>query len=178
MSRILIGLASLNSVVLLMAFTVGFLSEGRANMTPAGPLSQAQRMFTIHLIAGLSAALLTLLLHSLIFTYFIGTGRWVQEVVKAYRLPESLRQQARRLKSSAFPYILGSILLVITTAVLGAATDRGLLDRNIHLALAALAVGFNFWSYLAEYRAVVANSELISHVMDEVNRMRLERGLE
>ena len=178
MSRILIGLASLNSVVLLMAFTVGFLSEGRANLTPAGPLSAAQRMFTIHLISGLSAALLTLLLHSLIFTYFIGTGRWVQEVVKAYQLPETFWRKSRTLKMQALPFILGSILLVMTAAILGAATDRGLLDRNIHLALAALAVGFNFWSYLAEYRAVVANSELITHIMDEVNRIRRERGLE
>jgi hypothetical protein len=165
-------------MVLLMAFTVGFLSEGRVNVSPGVPLSDAQRMFTIHLIAGLSAALLTLLLHSLIFTYFIGTGRWVQEVVKSYRLPESLWNQSRRLKSSAFPFILGSILLVIITAILGAATDRGLLDRNIHLALASLAVGFNFWSYVAEYHAVVANSELINQIMNEVTRMRSERGLE
>ena len=178
MSRILVGLASLNTIVLLMAFTVGFLSEGRVNVSPGVPLTDAQRMFTIHLIAGLSSALLTLLLHSLIFTYFIGTGRWVQEVVKAYRLSESLYDQSRSLKSRAFPYILGSILLVITTAILGAATDRGLLDHNLHLALATLAIGFNFWSYVAEYHAVVANSELINHIMGEVRRMRQERGLE
>jgi hypothetical protein len=171
-------LASLNTIVLLMAFAVGFLSEGRVNVSPGVPLTDAQRMFTIHLMAGLSAALLTLLLHSLILTYFIGTGRWVQEVVKAYRLPESLWEQSRRLKSRALPYILGSILLVITTAILGAASDRGLLDRNIHLALATLAVGFNLWSYFAEYHAVVANSELINQIMVDVKRMRRERGLE
>jgi hypothetical protein len=178
MSRILVGLASLNTIVLLMAFTVGFLSEGRVNVSPGVPLSEAQQMFTVHLIAGLSSALLTLLLHSLIFTYFMGTGRWVQEVVKAYRLNESLFEKSRRVKSRAFPYILGSVLLVIATAILGAATDRGLLDRNIHLALASLAVGFNVWSYFAEYGAVVANSELINQIMSEVTRMRHERGLE
>lgn len=178
MSRILVGLASLNTIILLMAFTVGFLSEGRVNVSPGVPLTDAQRMFTIHLIAGLSSALLTLLLHSLIFTYFIGTGRWVQEVVKAYRLSESLYATSRGLKSRAFPYILGSTLLVITTAILGAATDRALLDGNIHLALACLAVSFNFWSYLVEYQAVVANSALITDIMSDVTRMRRERGLE
>ena len=178
MSRIVLGLASLNGIVLLMTFAVGFMSEGRVNVSPGVPLTDAQRMFTIHLIAGLSSALLTLLLHSLIFTYFIGTGRWVQEVANAYRLSESLHEKSRRLKSRAFPYILGSILLVIMTAILGAATDRGLLDPNIHLALAALAIGFNFWSYFVEYHAVVANGELLSQIMDVVKRMRRERGLE
>jgi hypothetical protein len=178
MSRILVGLATLNTIILLMAFVVGFQSEGRVHVSPGVPLSDAQRMFTVHLIAGLSATLLTLLLHSLIFTYFIGTGRWVQEVVKSYGLPESLRSQSRGLKSRTFPYILASTLLVITTAIVGAATDRGLLDRNIHLALATITIGSNFWSYVAEYQAVIANSELISQIMGEVTRMRRERGLE
>ena len=54
----------------------------------------------------------------------------------------------------------------------------GIIGRNIHLALATLAVGFNFWSYLVEYQAVVANGELINRIMGEVTRMRRERGLE
>lgn len=178
MSRILIGLGSLNALVLLVTVAVGFLSEGRANVTLDLPLTESQRYFTIHLISGLSAALLTLLLHSLIFTYFIGTGRWVQEVAKAYRLPESFWNQSRKLKLQALPFILGSILLVIAAVTLGAATDRGMLDPNLHLAVAVLAIAFNGWSCVTEYRAVSANSELILRIMEEVTRQRRERGLE
>src|SRR5262245_36460233 len=118
MSRILLGLAGLNSAILLLTFTVGFLSEGRAQVQPELPLTEAQRMFTVHLMSGLCAALLTLLLHSVVFTYFIGTGRWVQEVVKAYGLANSIWARARVLKMQALPFILGSIGLVIATATM------------------------------------------------------------
>ncbi|MBI3466061.1 MAG: hypothetical protein HY000_23855, partial [Planctomycetes bacterium] len=110
-------------------------------------------------------------------TYFMGTGRWVQEVVAAYRLPESLWDQTRRLKQRTFPLVLGGILLIIGTAALGAATDRGLIDRNLHLAGAVLAISFNFWGYLREYVAIRANGELLDQIMGEVTRMRRERGL-
>lgn len=177
MPRIFVGLASLNTLALLATFAIGLVSEGRANVTADTSLSDAQRNFTLHLFGGLSASLITLLVHSLVLTYFIGTGRWVQEVVKAYRLPESMWSESRGLKMKALPFILLSILLVIATATLGAATDRGMLDHTFHLALAVLAVACNLWSYVWEYQAIEGNGQLIARIMDEVNRMRRDRGL-
>ena len=171
------SLALLNAVALLATFTVGFLCEGRANVSADVPLTVYQQRFALHLLAGLFTAVLSLVVHSLALTYFMGTGRWVQEVVAAYRLPDSLWNQARQLKQRTFPFLLGSILLIIGTAALGAATDRGLIDRNMHLAVAVLAISFNFWSYLREYVAIRANGELLDQIMGEVTRMRRERGL-
>jgi hypothetical protein len=178
MSRILLGLAGLTGIILLLSFTVGFACEGREYVHADVPLTPAQRLFTVHLLSGLLASLLSLLLHSLVFTYFIGTGRWVQEVVQAYGFPGSIWERARALKMRALPFILGSILSVIAAATLGAATDRGLLDRNAHLVAAVLAVGCNFWSYLREYQVVAANNQLIIEIMEQVNRKRRERGLD
>jgi hypothetical protein len=177
MSRILLGLSGLNTIVLLGTFTVGFLSEGRARVQPDSALTEAQRIFTLHLFGGLAAALLTLLLHSLVLTYFIGTGRWMQEVIKAYSLPATPWERSRALKIQALPYILGGILSVILAAVLGAAADVGRIDRNYHLVIATVAVAFNFWSYVREYRVVAENGDLISGIMDDVKRIRTERGL-
>ena len=177
MSRIFMGLAFLNAVALLATFSVGLLCEGRASVSTDVPLTISQQWFAIHLLAGLFTAVLTLVVHCMALTYFMGTGRWVQEVVAAYQLPDSLWGQARRLKQRTFPFVLGSILLIIGTTALGAATDRGLIDRNLHLALAVLAVGFNFWSYLREYLAIRTNGDLLDRIMGEVNRMRRDRGL-
>ena len=177
MSRIFISLALLNAGALVATFTVGFLCEGRANVSADMPLTVSQQRFAFHLFAGLFTAVLTLVVHCLALTYFMGTGRWVQEVVAAYRLPETLGNQARLLKQRTFPFVLGSILLIIGTAALGAATDRGLIDRNLHLAGAVLTISFNFWSYFREYVAIRANGELLDKIMGEVNRMRRERGL-
>src|SRR5262245_56682037 len=177
MSRILLGMAGLNSIFLLVTFAVGFVCEGRAYVGPDASLTAAQRLFTFHLLGGLAAALLSLLLHSLVFTYFIGTGRWVQEVVKAYGLPGSHLENTRALKIRALPFILGSVLLVIATATCGAATDRGMLDRNVHLIIAVAAIGVNFWSYLREYQVIVANNQIIVNIMAQVTSMRQELGL-
>src|SRR5262245_56576921 len=98
MSRILLGMAGLNAIILLVTFAVGFACEGRAQVRPDEPLTDAQQIFTFHLLGGLAATLLSLMLHSIVFTYFIGTGRWVQEVVKAYGLPGSIWEHARALK--------------------------------------------------------------------------------
>ncbi len=178
MSRILVGMASFNALVLLAAFSVGFYCEGRVQVQAGSSLTDSQKLFTYHLLSGLSATLLTLLLHSLIFTYFIGTGRWVQEVAKAYQFPEPFWERSRELKRKALPLILVSIMLVITVATLGAATDLGMLDSNFHLALAVLAIGCNFWSFFREYALVRANGEIITQIMTEVKRMRRERGLD
>jgi hypothetical protein len=178
MSRILLGMAGLNTILLLVTFGVGFVCEGRAYIGPDASLTATQRMFTFHLLGGLAAALLSLLLHSLVFTYFIGTGRWVQEVVKAYGLSGSLLENTRALKIRALPFILGSVLLVIATATCGAATDRGLLDRNVHLIIAVCAIAVNFWSYLREYQVVVANNQIIVDIMAQVTQMRRELGLD
>jgi hypothetical protein len=177
MARIFVGLAVLNTLALGATFAVGLFAEGRADLTAETPLSEAHRYFTLHLFGGLFSSLITLLVHSLVFTYFIGTGRWVQEVVKAYRLSESIWNESRGLKLKALPFILVSIALVITTATLGAATDRGMLDSTIHLALAVLALGCNLWSYVWEYQAIEANGNLITGIMAEVTRMRQQRGL-
>ena len=171
------SLAWLNAGALLATFAVGFLCEGRANVSAEVALTVSQQRFAIHLLGGLFTAVLTLVVHPIALTYFMGTGRWVQEVVAAYRMPESIWIQARQIKQRTFPFVLGSILLIIATAALGAATDRGLIDRNLHMAGAVLAIGFNLWSYLREYEAIRANGELLDQIMGEVTRMRRERGL-
>ena len=166
MPRIFVSLATLNALGLLATFVIGFLSQGRA-----------EKMFAVHLIGGLFTTVFTLLVHSLAYTYFMGTGRWVQEVVEAYKLPDSLFQRSRTLKSRTFVFVLVSTLLVIATVTCGAASDRGMLDVNFHLVLSVIAIAFNFWSYLFEFRSIRSNGELLDQVMHEVRRIRKERGL-
>ena len=178
MPRIFIGLASLNAVALLLTFAVGLFSDGRSNLEAEGSATDAQELFTVHLLAGLATAVLTLLVHSMAYTYFMGTARWVHEVVVAYSLPESIYAQASALKSRTFLFVLVSMLLVITTAVCGAACDTGFIESTSHLTLAIAAIGFNFWSYVVEYRSIQANGSLLERVLSDVRGIRHEYGLE
>ena len=77
--------------------------------------------YQIHFLLGLFAVLVTLAVHCLIFIYFLGTGRWVKEVVLAYRLPDApLPRLTRELKRRTFPLALLAMLVPIATAAAGA----------------------------------------------------------
>jgi hypothetical protein len=178
MSRIFVGLAALNTGFLVATFTIGFFAEGREGLASGSADAAALWPFTVHFLLGLFTTLLTLLVHSLAFTYFIGTGRWVDKVVSCYSLPRDLWNQSRSLKMRALPAILGGIFLVFAATMLGAAVDRGLVGSTLHMTVAMAAILFNLWSYLREYRALSANGGLIDYIMGEVKRMRRERGLE
>jgi len=83
MTRIFCTLAVIQALTLTGAYGVGVVSKLRdAVQQPSDPT------YIMHFALGLAAALLTLLLHCLVFTYFLGTGRWVKEVTLAYELPD------------------------------------------------------------------------------------------
>jgi hypothetical protein len=166
MKRIFTTLAVLDAGLLLAAFSLGV-----ANKLGAG-------LFMVHFWLGLLAAIFNLLVHCAIFTYFLGTGRWVKEVGIAYSLPdEPLPKLTRELKRSTFPPALFGMLITIAAAAAGAAAQVGVWAWQIHLALGILTLLINAWAFMVEYRNVRTNAEVIERVLIEVDRIRAERGL-
>src|SRR5262249_15685075 len=106
MIRIFSVLAAVNFSGLIASFTVGWMSKLRGSR--CNPDDQP---FLVHFLCGLFTAITTLLVHGLIFTYFLGTGRWVKEVTLAYDLPdEPLHKTTRELKRKTFPPALFAML--------------------------------------------------------------------
>src|SRR5713226_2281106 len=99
MTRIFLTLASLNALGLLASFLLGVTSMLRDGVkNPSDPIYQ------IHFLVGLFTAIATLLVHCIIFTSFLGTGRWVKEVGLAYSLPDAnYPRTTRELKRTVFP---------------------------------------------------------------------------
>lgn len=173
MTRIFTTLAFINSVALLASFAVGVVSKlGDAVRKPHDPT------FMVHFYLGLFTAIVTLLVHCLIFTYFLGTGRWVKEVGIAYGLPdELLPRQTRELKRWTFPPALMAMLITIATAAAGAGAQLKEWPWMVHASLATATLAINFWAFVVEYRNVRANGAVIEAVLQEVDRLRAERGL-
>ncbi len=135
-------------------------------------------VFVIHFLLGLTTAIGVLFVHCIIFTYFIGTGRWVKEVGLVYNLPdEPLLKLTRKLKAWTFPWALFAMLSVIATAAAGAGAQLQAWHENIHATLAGLTLGLNLWAFHIEYRNVQRNGQLIQALLAEVDRIRQERGL-
>jgi hypothetical protein len=173
MSRIFSVLAAVNAVGLLASFVLGWMSKLQGSR-----FDRDDPTFMIHFLCGLFTAICTLLVHCLIFTYFLGTGRWVKEVTLAYDLPDApLHSTTRQLKRKTFPPALFAMLVTIGTAAAGAGVQLQDWSWLVHFIGACLAILVNGWAYVVEWRALKRNEEILAATYREVDRIRAERGL-
>lgn len=170
MHRIFLGLAVTVGTLLLVSFVTGFF-------VPSG---QGGAWHDLHFLISLFAAMATLLVHSIVYTYFLGTGKWVLEVVRVYELPDWVKATAIKNKRRAFPFVLWSMLLVGAASWLGAATDtRKAMNATWalwHLGISSLAMGFNLVAFFIEYASIVAQARLVLEVKDQADRLREARA--
>ncbi len=172
MTRIFTILAVVDSLLLFLSYGFGVASKLSAGAKTGHPT------FWFHFLLGLAAAMMTLLVHCLIFTYFLGTGRWVKEVKLAYDLPDApLPRLTRDLKRRVFPPALFAMLAAIATGAAGAAAQVEAWPWEIHATLATLTLFVNLWAFRLEYRCLQTNIGVLDDVMREVDRLRALRGL-
>lgn len=167
MSQLFLVLAGINLIALVVTFVVGCLSA----------FFQVN-IYVTHFTLGLYTSIGTLLVHCIIFTYFLGTGRWVKEVVLAYRMPdEPYHKATRELKRKVFPPALFAMLIAIATSAAGAGAQLAVWHWTIHFTLAILTLVINVWAYGVEYRCLQQNAAVLDGVLVEVDKIRAERGL-
>lgn len=140
-----------------------------------------------HMMTGLAGLVFAALVHAIVFTYFMGTGRWIEETSRAYHLPDDTHQTSQSIKYRLMPGMTCGIVLLVVTGALGGAADpaspvefAGWLGMNAattHLVVGALTIAVNLAVHIHEFRSIERNGELIEGVMSEVKRIREERGL-
>lgn len=173
----------LGTMALLAAFWLGW------RIGDAGSLDRTvQGRVTLHLLWGLGALCGCVFVHAIVLTYFLGTGRWLEETARAYHLSDEWQQQSYHLKWRLYPWMLLAILWLIVTGAFGAAADpasavgftgfAGLSAAQVHLSVAVGALTFNGVVSIIEYRALARNAALVAAVLAEVRRIRLAKGLE
>lgn len=140
---------------------------------------------TLHMLLGLAAALVTILVNSITVTYFIGTGRWCREVCDTYQLEPRLLDKSARLKRTAFPWSVAGIVATITIVSFGAASDPSALGAaraqqwvSFHWLAAVLGIGVIAYAFYRQVIAVGANYEVIEEILREVNAIRAAKGLD
>ena len=138
----------------------------------------------VHRLGGVAAALLVVLVNSIVVTYFVGTSRWIKEVSETYRLDAKFTAESNRIKRRAFPWATMSMLAVVVLIALGGACDPSTGQPNTeawvtpHLIAAFVVLGFLGWASVVEWNYIYANQQVIAAVLTEVKRIREERGLE
>lgn len=184
MNRIFVTLAIASMSFMAATFLIG-LSLGDVS-NPADV--DVQRWATVHRICGMLAAVGVTFVHSIVVTYFIGTSRWCKEVVTTYQLEKEPMVESTQLKRRTFPVAVLSMLTVVGIAALGGAADPaaamklqplgGIGWNHVHLAGAVLGMCWIGYSLIIEWNNIQANGRIIAGIMQEVRRIRMERGLE
>jgi hypothetical protein len=183
MTRIFTTMAALNAFALLITTGFGiayFLDLQQGAVAPGADQPLGATWHMAHFVFGLFTVVFTLLVHCLIFTYFLGTGRWVKEVARAYQIPdEGYPRATREFKRQVFPPALFSMLIAIAAAAAGAGAQTQTWPWWSHMLLAGLTLLINFWAFGVEYRIVNANGKVLDQIMEEVNQRRQvgERGV-
>ena len=141
-----------------------------------------------HIITGVGTAVFGALVHGITFTYFMGTGRWVEETSRAYQLGDTFLQRHRTLKYRMLPGLTAALVLLVLLVASGAASDPasvlrfkgwfGLSAAEIHLTAAIVVVTANLLVHIHEFRCIENNSGIVEEVLAEVRRIRADRGLD
>jgi hypothetical protein len=183
--RIFLTLAVLANVTMLISLVLG-LQIGDP-LTAGGLDPAVNRRIGTHILIGLGALTGTMMVHALIFTYFMGTGRWLEETSSAYKLAPQWYQQNQKIKYGVLPGILISFLMVIATGSFGAIADPataaslekvfGIPDASLHFGMAVSTWMVTMIINFTQYFAIAGNSAIVDGVLAEVRRIRIERGL-
>lgn len=130
----------------------------------------------IHFLFSLLTVLTLLGIHSIVYTYFMATNKWAKEVVRVYQLPDWFNTEAKKNKTRAVRFVMGSMTMIALTAWLGAAADtRGSAYSIWHLGVAAAAFAYNLGAFVVEYGLIVAHARLLMELKDQADRLRAER---
>ena len=182
MKRIFLTLATLATGLLLATIVLGL------NVGDAKKLDQAtQSGISTHMLIGLGALTFATLVHAISLTYFMGTGRWIEETSNAYSLGDSFYTQNQKIKYGTLPGMIVCMLLLVSTGALGAIADPatpmsldgtlGLTGARIHFVGAILTVIVNLLTNFVQFVAISRNTNVVDSVLEEVRRIRQERGL-
>lgn len=182
MVRIFLPLAGLSACFLLIALILGVMIDD-----PRTPSAAVQASVQHHFLAAVGALVFATFVHAIVLTYFMGTGRWIEESSSAYRLDPGFHRQSTRIKYRTIPLMVICFLLLLLTGALGAAADpaspwqakgwAGMTPSTIHMAAALTTLAANLVVTWLEFIALEKNGELVDQVLAEVRRIRLEKGL-
>lgn len=129
-----------------------------------------------HLGVGLFGAVFTVAAHSLLILFMIVTGRVLKEAMRARPLPPQFLDELNTFfaKKTAYPVALLAVLSIVAAAVLGYAHRGFGVSPVVHWTLGIAALVFNLFAIPLEYRALLANQDLLDRAAGELDRIDRE----
>ncbi|NOT02807.1 MAG: hypothetical protein HOP29_19585 [Phycisphaerales bacterium] len=163
MPRIFASLAVGDLIVLSAAAVFGLLVDG-------------ERVYPQHFGLALFAALLTVLIHAIVVTYFAAGGRMISQAVFIGGLDREPLARLRAGKTTAIRWVAAGVGGIILVVCVGATAARDGAWAWPHFASALAAIIANAMAFHFQYEAVAGQSRLMDEVFREYQRHRSATG--
>ena len=120
-----------------------------------------------HISYGIFSTLITLLAHSMMMFYLIGKGKAVKDAVLEYNVAGDHYHRIAAARKPVFSIGTLAMAVTMTSAILGASVDTGVLPAMVHGVMAYGAIVCNLAAVKVEISALAASSRVVT----EVNRL-------
>ena len=120
-----------------------------------------------HITFGIFSTMVTLLAHSMMMFYLIGKGKAVKDAMAEGGLSGDFFRRIAVARKPVFSIGTLAMALTMTTAILGASVDTGVLPPIVHAMIAYAAITANVAAAKIEIDALGESSRVVS----EVNRL-------
>jgi len=119
-----------------------------------------------HISFGIFSTMITLLAHSMMMFYLIGKGKAVKDAMKEHSVLGNFHQRIAAARRPVFSIATFAMAVTMTTAILGASVDTGVLPPMVHAMIAYAAIACNVAALKVEITALSESTRIV----DEVNR--------
>jgi hypothetical protein len=173
MSRIFLSLAATNLSLIVASYVLGLISVS------SGP-GRHDRELGVHFLIGLFTVMFSLLVHSIVYTYLMGTNRWVREVAEVYKMPPEFAARSKAHKRKGFKWEFRAMTMVAVAAWLGAWVHReyprAVPTQSLYHHIAAVGViVVSLVAFSLEYKLIGEQGKLLDEVKDLADDMREKR---
>lgn len=173
MSRIFLSLAATDLSLIVASYVLGLVSVS------AGP-GRHDRELGVHFLIALFTVLFSVLVHSIVYTYLMGTNRWVREVVEVYRMPAEIAARSKAHKRKGFKWEFRAMTMVAVAAWLGAWVHReypkAVPAQSMYHHISAVGVlVLSIVAFVYEYRIIGEQGKLLDEVKTLADSMRQAR---
>jgi hypothetical protein len=120
-----------------------------------------------HISYGIFSTMVSLLAHSMMMFYLIGKGKAVKDAMAENHVAGDYYRRIAAARKPVFSIATLAMAATMTTAILGASVDTGVLPPIVHAMIAYGAIACN----LAAVRIELSALSTSSRIVDEVNRL-------
>jgi hypothetical protein len=120
-----------------------------------------------HISIGIFSTMITLLAHSMTMFYFLGKGKAVREAAAEGGLSKDFERRIAVVRAPVFSTATVAMFATMTTALVGASVDTGIVPSWVHAILAISCLLANLRAVQLEIRALTESARVVA----EVNRL-------